>query len=201
MIGKGPPGAPASSPRPSTPCPAASRCLQQLQPGVIMRRPEVLDIPGPAMREVHDLHGRRARRRLHRPQIRGHQTTIRPRLVRSSGNHQRRTRRSPSCHQDQPQKVAEVRSDKLYPPRSKALSSFSHITGSPSGAKARGQLDDGDGDGDGYELDDGVGEGVVVVVDMLSATCRSISVLSVALDMLISIPLRSNSTHARLALM
>ena len=83
--------------------------FQQLQLRVVMRRAEVLDIPRPAPRRMHDLHRRRARGRLHRPQIRGHQPRIRPRLVRNFSNHQDRTRRSATREQDQVQKVAEVR--------------------------------------------------------------------------------------------
>lgn len=53
----------------------------------------------------------RARRRLHRPQIRDTQATIRPRLVRRSTTRQQRTCRSPKpCRQDQTQNMADVRS-------------------------------------------------------------------------------------------
>jgi hypothetical protein len=52
--------------------------FEQLQLGVIMRGPDVLDLPRPAMAGVHDLNRRRARRRLHRPHIR-HPATLEPR--------------------------------------------------------------------------------------------------------------------------
>src|SRR6266516_6667477 len=42
--------------------------------------------------------------------MRGHQATIRRWLVRSSGIRPQQTRSSPPRHQDQPRKVAEVRS-------------------------------------------------------------------------------------------
>ena len=43
-----------------------------------MRGPDVLDLPRPAVIGVHDLHRRRARRRLHRAHI-GHPATLEPR--------------------------------------------------------------------------------------------------------------------------
>jgi hypothetical protein len=46
-----------------------SNGLQQLQFGIVVRGPDVLD-PATPTRGVHDLHRRRPRRRLHRPQIR-----------------------------------------------------------------------------------------------------------------------------------
>jgi hypothetical protein len=64
--------------------------LQQLQLGVIMRGPDVVDPPRPAMIGVHDLHRRRARRRLHRPDIR-HPVTPEPRA-----SAQIRTRKTPN---------------------------------------------------------------------------------------------------------
>ena len=53
--------------------------LQQLQLAIIVRRADVLDLPRSPMRGVHDLHRDRARRRLHRPEIR-HPATLRPRI-------------------------------------------------------------------------------------------------------------------------
>jgi hypothetical protein len=50
--------------------------LQQLHLSVVMRRAEVLDIPRPAMRGVHDLHRGGARRCPDRPHIR-HPATLR----------------------------------------------------------------------------------------------------------------------------
>ena len=43
---------------------------------LILRRPEVLDLPRPAPRGPHDLHRGRARRGLHGPHVR-HQATLR----------------------------------------------------------------------------------------------------------------------------
>jgi hypothetical protein len=40
--------------------PLPRRRLQQLQPGIIVGRADVLDVPRPAVGGVHDLHGRRA---------------------------------------------------------------------------------------------------------------------------------------------
>ena len=54
------------------------RGLQQLHLGAAVRRPQVLDLARPTAGEVHDLHRRRARRRLHRPHIR-HPATLRTR--------------------------------------------------------------------------------------------------------------------------
>ena len=51
--------------------------FQQLQLGVIVRRPDVLNLPRPAMVGVHDLHRGGARRS--RPHIR-HRATLRPRI-------------------------------------------------------------------------------------------------------------------------
>ena len=51
--------------------------LQKLQPGAVMRRPDVLDLPRPAMVGAHNLNRRRARRRPHRPHIR-HPATLEP---------------------------------------------------------------------------------------------------------------------------
>src|SRR5215472_17549833 len=51
--------------------------LQQLQLHVVMCRADVLDLPRPAARGVHNLHRDGARRRLHRPHIR-HPATLRP---------------------------------------------------------------------------------------------------------------------------
>jgi len=67
--------------------PLPRRGLQQLHPGVVMRRPQMVDLAGTAAGGIHDLHRRGARGRLHRPQIGGHPLTLRPaasRLVRSS---------------------------------------------------------------------------------------------------------------------
>lgn len=59
--------------------------LQQLQVRVGMRRPDVLDVPRPAVLGVHDLHRPRPGRRLHRPHVRhDHPRQNRPRLVRAS---------------------------------------------------------------------------------------------------------------------
>jgi hypothetical protein len=58
--------------------PLPRRGLQQLHPCVIVSRTDVLDIPRPAMEGVHDLHGHRTRRRLHRPDIR-HRASLRAR--------------------------------------------------------------------------------------------------------------------------
>ena len=52
---------------------------EELQLGVVVRGPDVLDIPRPPPRRVHDLHRRRARGRLHRPHIR-QRATLRPRI-------------------------------------------------------------------------------------------------------------------------
>jgi len=60
--------------------PSCGGRLEDLQFGVIMRGPDALDIPRPAPRQVHDLHRCGTRRRLHRPHIRGHQATLRPRF-------------------------------------------------------------------------------------------------------------------------
>ncbi len=49
--------------------------LQRVQLGLVVRRAEVLDLARPPPRRVHDLHRRRARLRLHRPDIR-HQATL-----------------------------------------------------------------------------------------------------------------------------
>ena len=75
--------------------PLPRRRLQQLHLSVAMRRPQMLDLPRPAMRGVHDLHGRRARRRVDRPHVR-HQATLRPapRLAHKSGLPRERTTRS-----------------------------------------------------------------------------------------------------------
>jgi hypothetical protein len=54
--------------------------LQQFQVGVIMRGPDVLDLPRPAMAGVHDLHRDGARCRPDRPHIR-HRATLRPLTV------------------------------------------------------------------------------------------------------------------------
>ena len=51
--------------------------LEQLQLCIIVRGPDVLDLPRPAMVGVHDLHRHSTRRRLHRPHIR-HLATLRP---------------------------------------------------------------------------------------------------------------------------
>jgi hypothetical protein len=53
--------------------------LQQLQLTIVMRRADVLDLPRPAVRGVHDLHRDRARRCPDRPHIR-HPPTLRPGL-------------------------------------------------------------------------------------------------------------------------
>jgi hypothetical protein len=50
--------------------------FQYLQLGVVMRRPEMLDIPRTTPRRVHDLHRRRTRRRLHRAHVGGHRPTL-----------------------------------------------------------------------------------------------------------------------------
>ncbi len=68
-----------------------TRGLQQLHLHIIMSRADVLPIPRPAPRRTDDLHRRRARGGLHRPQIRGHQPTVRLRLVRNFSNHEQRT--------------------------------------------------------------------------------------------------------------
>ncbi len=54
--------------------------LQQFQLGVIMRGPDVLDLPRPAMAGVHDLHRDGARCRPDCPHIR-HRATLRPLTV------------------------------------------------------------------------------------------------------------------------
>jgi hypothetical protein len=54
--------------------------LQDLQLSLVMGRPDVLDIPRPPPGGVHDLHGRRSRRGLHRAQVRGHEPTLRARI-------------------------------------------------------------------------------------------------------------------------
>ena len=56
--------------------PLLRRGLQSLQLSVVMRRPDVLDLPRPPPRRPHDLHRHRARLGLHRPQIR-HEATLR----------------------------------------------------------------------------------------------------------------------------
>jgi len=77
--------------------PLPRRGLQQLHPGVVMRRPQMVDLAGTAAGGIHDLHRRGARGRLHRPQIGGHPLTLRPaasRLVRKSQTSRRQTCRS-----------------------------------------------------------------------------------------------------------
>jgi hypothetical protein len=59
--------------------PLPRRSLQQLQLRIIVSRADVLDIPRTAAGGVHDLHSRRARARLHRPDIR-HRATLQPRI-------------------------------------------------------------------------------------------------------------------------
>jgi len=56
--------------------PLPPRGLQHLHPGLVVRRPQVLDLPRAPPRRPHDLHRRRARLRPHRPHIR-HQPTLR----------------------------------------------------------------------------------------------------------------------------
>jgi hypothetical protein len=51
--------------------------FQYLQLGVVMRRPEMLDIPRTTPRRVHDLHRRRTRRCLHRAHVGGHRPHLR----------------------------------------------------------------------------------------------------------------------------
>ena len=67
--------------------------LQNLQLSLVMRRPNVLDIPRSPPRRVHDLH-RRTRRRRHRPHIRGHQATLRPRISAQIRSEHTKARRS-----------------------------------------------------------------------------------------------------------
>jgi hypothetical protein len=59
--------------------PLPRRGLQQFQFRIVMSRADVLDVPRTAMRGVHDLHSRRARGRLHRPDIR-HRATLQSRI-------------------------------------------------------------------------------------------------------------------------
>jgi len=58
--------------------PLLRRRLQRFRLRLITRRAQMPDLPRPPLREVHDLHRRRARRRPHRPQIRppGHLRTL-----------------------------------------------------------------------------------------------------------------------------
>ena len=83
VIGSGPPAAAGIQAQVKLALPGRQplprRGLQQLQLRVIVRRADVLDLPRPPPRGVHDLHRRRARRRLHRPHIR-HPATLRPRI-------------------------------------------------------------------------------------------------------------------------
>ena len=114
VIGSGLPGAPASRPRSSTPSPAASRCRAAAfscsSSASSCAEPRCSTSRDPRRDECTISHGRRARRGLHRPQIQGRPSTIRPRLVRNFSNHQDRTSRSATYAQDQVQFVAEVRS-------------------------------------------------------------------------------------------
>ena len=50
--------------------------FQRFQLSLIVRLPDVLDVPRPTPRRIHDLHHRRARLGFHRPDIR-HQATLR----------------------------------------------------------------------------------------------------------------------------
>ena len=65
--------------------PLLRRCLQGLQRRVIVRRPEMLDLPRSAPRGPHDLHRGRTQRGLHGPHIR-HQATLKaaPNRMRSA---------------------------------------------------------------------------------------------------------------------
>jgi hypothetical protein len=83
--------------------------LQQLQPGIVMGRADVLDIPRAAAGRPYDLHRRRARRRPHRPHIR-HGPLYNPGLERKSTQPEMRTRRSASHLPSRPPILSQVRS-------------------------------------------------------------------------------------------
>jgi hypothetical protein len=87
VIGRGPPPA-GSTPRSSSSCPAAAPRPSAPQLGLVVRRPEVLDVPRPPPRQVHELNRRPARLGLHRPAMR-HSTRqlYGPSLVRKFGTY------------------------------------------------------------------------------------------------------------------
>jgi hypothetical protein len=90
--------------------PLPRRGLQQLQFRVIVSRAQVLDLPRPPVRGVHNLHRGGTRRRLHRPHIR-HPATLRPRILRNSSSRKPRTSRSPLRVSSEPRIVSQLRSD------------------------------------------------------------------------------------------
>src|SRR5262249_22829914 len=85
--------------------------LQQLQLGLIVSRADVLDLPRPAMRGVHDLNGHRPRRCPDRPHVR-HSPTLRSalRLVRRFRTAPEQTRRSENYSPSEPATLIKVRS-------------------------------------------------------------------------------------------
>lgn len=90
--------------------PLVRRDLQRLQLFVIVRRAQVLDIPGPTPRRVHDLDRRRPRSDLHRAHVH-HDPRLRADLVRKSGSPSTQTRRSQRYARANLASVIRVRSD------------------------------------------------------------------------------------------
>ena len=76
--------------------PLAGSGLQRLKLRLVVRRPDVLDVPGPAPRRPHDLHRRRTRLGLHRPYIR-HSPTLRSRPQPRGPDGKPRAQREPAA--------------------------------------------------------------------------------------------------------
>ncbi len=82
-------------PRASSSCPRTCGTLLKRRNWIsITDGLPVLDIPPAPVRRMDDLHGRRTRSSLHRPEIRRHWPSLGTRLVRNFSDHQQRTLKS-----------------------------------------------------------------------------------------------------------